>query len=362
MIKKVILSFALLLFMNSCSDSIQESEFRNTKYVFYQEDGKTGYWQKISKNSDFKYKKGQLTYFYPNGNTFAEIEIIDSFPNRIIKFHNKEGKLTKTEWREQDSIIKTHLENGYYKYNYSSKGPVFSEGLVENHLEQGVWKKYRNEDGTLRQIIEMKDGLEHGKRENYWPNGKQKDVSYWKKGKQIGEGIIYYENGNIEIRNFIENGEVHGLMEEFHLDGTLRFRGNYWYGILKDTAKTYYENGVLKNLKIRSLDTVTKVTIGKEYRYFSDGKLKAKSDTKNSLPDGIKISYYENGKMKDWAEVAMNELNGKVIIYYENGAKQIEGKAKGMTPLENIKYFNEKGRLIKTMVVENGEIIDSIMH
>jgi len=362
MIKKIIFSFAFLLLINSCSETIGDSEFRNTKYVFYQEEGKAGYWQKISKNSDFKYKKGELTYFYANGNKFAELEIIDSFPNRVEKFYDKKERLVKTIWREQDSIMKIHLENGYFKHNYSSIGPLIREGLVENHLEQGVWRKYRKEDGTLRQIIEMKDGLEHGKRENYWSNGNLKDLTYWEKGEQIGEYIIYHENGNMNEKSFTKRGEIHGSLEQYYSNKALQFTGTYWYGILKDTAKTYYENGILKNLKVRSLDTISKITTGMEYRYYPNGKMKAKSDTKNGLPDGIKVSYYENGNIKDWGEVTQNKLNGKIKLYYETGIKQIEGTIKGNMFVSNVKYFDERGKITKTMIVENGEFIDSILH
>lgn len=362
MIKKIVFSFILLRLMTSCSENIKDSSYRNTSYIFYKEEGKKGYWQKISSTSNFKYKKGRLSYFYSNKNKFAEVEVIDSFPNRIEKFYDKDEKLVKTIWRKQDSIIKIHLENGYYKHSYSNNGTIIRKGLVENYLEQGVWEKYRKEDGTLRQIIEMKDGVEHGKRENYWSDGRLKDVSYWDKGKQIGEAIVYHQNGNIEEKNFVKKGEIHGLLEQFYPSGVPKFIGTYWYGVLKDTAKAYYENGFLKNLKIRSLDTIRKTTIGKEYRYYPNGKIKAKSDTKNGLPDGIKISFYENGKMKGWAEVAQNKFSGKVITYHESGKKKIEGKVKNNILIDNIKYFNKKGDLIKTMLIEKGEIVDSILH
>jgi antitoxin component YwqK of YwqJK toxin-antitoxin module len=362
MIKKIVFVFLLFLLISSCSENIDDSAYRNTNYVFYQQEGKKGYWQEISSTSDFKYKKGQLTYFYANGNKFAEVEVIDSFPNRKTKFYDTEEKLVKTVRKEQDSTVKIHLENGYYKHSYSNMGTIIMEGLVENNLEQSVWKKYRNEDGTLRQIIEMKDGFEHGKRENYWPNGRLKDVSYWDKGKQIGEGIMYYKNGNVKLKNVVKKGQVHGLMEKYYSDGTLKSTGNYWYGALKDSSKKYYENGILKNKIYISLDTITGISIGQEYRYYPSGKIEIKSDIKNDLPDGIMISYYENGEMEHWVEMTQNNTDGKFITYFKSGGKKMEGKMKDNVLIDNLKYFNEKGNLIKTMIVENGNIIDSILH
>ena len=105
----------------------------NSNYLFYEEEGKQGYWQKTTKNSNFKYKKGKLSYFYKNGIRFGEIEVLDSLPNRIEKFYDKEtDRLTKTVWVKDDLEYKTVYENGYYKNYYSNKGEiVIEEGLVE---------------------------------------------------------------------------------------------------------------------------------------------------------------------------------------------------------------------------------------
>lgn len=362
MIKNIVLSFLVLGVIASCSKGIDDANFRNTNYVFYQEEGGKGYWQKISKTSDFKYKKGQLTYFYANGNTFAKVEILDSFPNRIEQFHNKRGELIKTVWKKNDTVIKRYLENGYHQFSYSNKGNIYEEGLVANHLRQGTWKRYNTDDGFLEQIAELKDNQEHGKIENYWSNGNLKNISYWDEGEQIGDFTLYYENGNIHQKYGVKNTKGHGSIEEYYPNKALKFTGVYWNGILKDTAKTYYENGVLKNLKIRTLDTITKITTGIEYRYFPNGELEAKSDTKNGLPDGIRVSYYENGNIKDWGEYNQNKIDGKFTFYYESGIKKMEGAAKIDRFVSNVKYFNERGKLTKTMIVENGQFIDSILH
>jgi antitoxin component YwqK of YwqJK toxin-antitoxin module len=361
MIKQILFSLLLFILFISCSDNIKNNKYRNADYLFYEEDGKKGYWQKINSASTFKYKKGKLTYFYDNSNLFSEIEVIDSFPNRVVKYYNQNEKLIKTYWIKNDSMIKEHLENGYFKHNYSPDGPVIQEGLVENNLRQGIWKFYRSEDGSLIRVTEMKDNFAHGKSENYWKNGNRKNIAYWNKGKESGQGIAFYENGKIEEKHFIKDGKIHGRVEQFYPNGSKRYWANSWYGIVKDTSKYYYQNGILQELNLVSLDTITKISIGKVYNYFPNGKLKAESEIKNDLLYGISITYHENGKKKEWMELRNNKLNGKYIQYYESGEKKQELKAKDKYLTDNIYFFDKNGTITKTLIAEKGVIIDSII-
>ncbi|WP_231892006.1 hypothetical protein, partial [Tenacibaculum ovolyticum] len=59
---------------SSCQEDIFNKKFRNENYVFYQEEGKTGKWLKIKPNLEIKLPKSHSTYFFPNGNRYAELE------------------------------------------------------------------------------------------------------------------------------------------------------------------------------------------------------------------------------------------------------------------------------------------------
>lgn len=355
-------TYLILLFVifNACKDDFSDEKYRNANYLFYQEDGKEGKWQKISATSDFKYKKGSLTYFYNNGNIFGELEVMDSFPNRIEKFYDKSEKLVKTIIRKGDSIVNIHLENGYFKHSYSSNGLIIMEGLVENNLEQGIWKKYRSEDGSLRQIIEMKDGLENGRRENYWPNGKLKSISYWKLGKQLGEASMFFENGNIQERNFIRNGKIHGLLQKYYDDGTLKFSGNYWNGERIDSCKTYYENGKLRLLQIFDLDTTSMKKSGTQIKYYPSGQVEAEITFKNNIASLKR--YYESGALEEISTKVNNKHDGQVIVYHENGNKKLEGIASEGFFNGKFRFFDKSGNLEKTVTFDYGKPLDSIMH
>ena len=360
-ILKILLSFSLLMTFNSCSEN---SKYRNADYVFYQEDEKEGFWQKISANSDFKYGKGKLSYYFDNGNKFAELEVLDSFPNRIEKLYDKEtSKLIKTVWKKGNLEYKRIYENGYYGHYYSNFGQIIiEEGLVENNLEKGIWKRYYNNNGAIKQIIDFKDGKKHGKRENFWTNGNLKNVSHWNMDKPIREVLQYHENGNVKGKNSIKNGKIHGLSKTYYSDGKLKSICNFWYAQSIDTCKKYYPNGNLKRLDITKLDTINLTSSGKVYIYYENGQLQKEAQSKNYTAHGIGKVYYENGNIHQQFNLINGVKNGKVKTFYETGELWSEGYAENNSFSGKIKYYDKNGRLEKTIVAENGVEIDSIIY
>jgi len=127
----------------SCKDNISDDRFRNENYVFYQENGKAGEWLKIDPELEIKLPKSFSTYFFPNGNRYVELRVIDSFPNRIVKFFNKQDKLTRTTKFKSDTAFSTIYEDGFYKEYHSNLGLLNSQGLFKNNLYLYRWQRQR---------------------------------------------------------------------------------------------------------------------------------------------------------------------------------------------------------------------------
>ena len=160
----------LLIIVSSCKDDISNRNFRNENYVFYQENGKPSEWLKINPELEIDLPKSHSTYFFPNGSKFAELKVIDSFPNRVLKYFNLEDKLIRIVEFKSDSIVNEVFENGHYKEYHSNFGLMKSEGLIENNLPQGKWKFYRKDGKTIKQTLEYINDTLHGVREDYWEN------------------------------------------------------------------------------------------------------------------------------------------------------------------------------------------------
>lgn len=349
----------LLIILSSCKDDISNGKFRNENYVFYQEEGKVGEWQKINPELEIKLPKSHSTYFFPNGNRYAELKVIDSFPNRIIKYFNKEDKLIRTTTYKQDSVFNTIYEDGYYKGFHSNLGFLKSEGKIENGMSQGEWNFYRK-DETLKQTVSYVNDSLQGMRKDYWENGNIKSSVNIINGKHNGESLHYFENGNLQEKNILKNGELHGSMVKYYKNKNIESERKYWNGELIDSCKSYYENGQLRFLQFFDLDTISLKKSGTQINYYPNGKVEAEVTYSNNIANLKR--YYESGNLEEISTKISDKHNGKVTVYHENGNKKIEGIVSDGYYHGKFKFFNKSGILEKTVNYDLGEPLDSIMH
>lgn len=327
----------LLIFSSSCREDITNAKYRNENYVFYKEEGKSGEWQLINPLLKINPPKSNSIYFFTNGNKYAELEVIDSFSNRIIKYYDKENEnLTRTSFYKSDTLTKEIYADGYYRQYYSSLGALQSEGIIKNGMTQGGWKYYAKDGVTLKQICQST---------NDTINGFQK---------------FYFANGNLEEINFQKKGLLHGPLKAYYENGVLKSSAKYWKDHIIDTNKVYYESGKFKMVQIYQLDTVTLKTNFTQFNYNKNGKLEATAFFKNNKSH-IKI-YYENGKLKEVSTKVNNKHEGLVTTFHKNGNKMMAGNASNGRLNGDFKYYNESGKLTKTVNYQYGKPIDTIIH
>lgn len=301
-----------LLILVSCNDNINDTKYRNSNYAFYKKNGYEGVWQKIEPNSNFKNEPGIITYFFDDGTIFGTKEILDSLSNNIVSYYNN-NKVIEINYYRNDSIFKIVKIDGFHFEYLSSKGNIYSKGLIKNNQEQGKWEEF-DKDGDLEAIRNFKNGLRHGKFTEFYKNGKIKSI------------------------------------------------GKMWNGIKHDTIKWFYENGKIRCIEINKLDTIKKTSNGIANHYFENGNLNTKITTLNEKRNGMSERYYENGKLKALLEYKNDVADGEAIGYYESGKINYKGKAKYNKIDGDLNYYNEKGKLFKTINYKNGYAIDSIIH
>ena len=350
----------LLIILSSCKDDISNGNFRNENYVFYQENGKAGEWLKINPELEIDLPKSHSTYFFPNGNRFAELKVIDSFPNRILKYFNLEDKLIRTVEFKSDSIVSKVFENGHYKGYHSNLGLQQSEGLFENNMYQGKWKFYHKDGKTIKQIVEYVNDTLHGIREDYWENGNIKSSVNIINGKHNGESRHYFENGDLEEKNILKDGVLHGSMIKYYKNKNIESERKYWNGELIDSCKSYYENGQLRLLQFFDLDTISMKKSGTQINYYPSGKIEAEITYNDNIANLKR--YYESGNLEEISTKINDKHHGEVTVYHENGNKKIEGITSEGYYNGKFKFFNKSGKLEKTVNYDLGEPLDSIMH
>lgn len=308
-VEYIILLFTTLI---SCNDDINNSNYRNSNYVYYEENDEPGEWRVISQNSNNDHKPGSLTYFFDNGEVYAVTKIIDNFSNRTIDFYDK-GKAVTTYFYENNTIIKKERKDGFQTEYQSNKGIPLAKGLFKNNKEQGEWEEY-DENGNLSRIANYKDSLRHGK------------------------------------------------FREFYQDGSLKTIGKMWHGKKKDTIKWFYNGGNLKIMEISTLDTIKKTSSGNVIHYYNSGILHKKITVINEKRNGISNIYYENGIIKSISNYTNDMLNGEGFGYHENGNISYKGYTINDKVHGDFYFYDQKGIISKKYNYNQGVLLDSIIY
>tara|TARA_R110002049_G_scaffold259060_4_gene434804 strand:+ start:3306 stop:4421 length:1116 start_codon:yes stop_codon:yes gene_type:complete len=360
-LKKTFL-FLLIIVSFSCQDDISNEKFRNSNYAFYQEDGKEGKWKKVVANSEMDFPKSKSTYFFDNGNRYAELTVLDSFPNRVSKFYDTDDNLIITERYSNDSLIEEKYVDGHYRGYYSNKGNLKSEGNIRNNKREGTWSFYKEDGTTLKHTAYYVDNLPNGLRKDYYDTGELKVSIYYKEGEKNGKAIHYYKNQQIEESKTYKNGKENGKVLKYFEDGSTKFSATFWNGKEIDTSRMYYPNGTLKQIFICIPDTLNNHFEGKLHSYYNSGVSKAYIELTNYKLNGIVKTYNKNGKLTEFWTAKNDERTGEFAEYYDNGKTKIIGNYKSGYYDEQIKYYNKNGVLTKTVNYQEGTALDSITY
>lgn len=123
-----------------------------------------------------------------------------------------------------------------------------SQALLScNELEK---RKSYYEDGTIKSIAEMKDGLMHGKHEFYYPSGKIQSKGNYRNGRANGLTEHFYENGKLKSKAYWLDGLQEGKGVAYFENGNLKFSGNFKRGKFVGVSEIFFEDGKLQERKI----------------------------------------------------------------------------------------------------------------
>jgi len=78
------------------------------------------------------------------------------------------------------------------------------------------------ENGIIRFKCDLKNGIRHGKSNEYFPNGAIKATSNWVAGVQDGHRIDYFETGSIEQTSMWKDGKLEGECVVYFENGGIK--------------------------------------------------------------------------------------------------------------------------------------------
>ena len=317
----------------------------NGKYIEYYKNGQI----KVQGNHKEGKRDGEFKAFLRNGKSAGSVLY-------------KDGKIIKS------TLVNSMKDNASFSLVTDINYNLNSHEIVTDEFPNQLLKQY---------FIFNKNGLLDGESREYY---------------EEGEGLFYYENGQLEEKYFMKNGKLDGEAINYFNDGKIRNKAIFKDGIIleeevhenNEIKKNIFKNEEIVQQDIYTKNKILKATIfflenektkiityhkngnkqeevfsinglldGEAFIYYPSGKLENKSFFKDGKREGESLTYYENGKLKKKILYKNGMKNGIAIVYYENG--MIEEKAYFVDDKkENERlYYDEKGNLIKTEIYKN---------
>lgn len=267
----------------------------------------------------------------------------DSIANQLIykQFFYPNGVISS------EGYLKNNVPMGYWK-SYYVTGVKKSEGKWTNNKLDSIWIFYDQFGDTIEKINYYK-GKKNGYQYKFYTNDKSKNKIYKKElyvnGKKNDKSLIYYETGElyqiVGYKDDIKQGLSYQYAKNKNIISVIRYRNNEI--IDQENINRYNLNH-------------EKEGIWREY--YKNGNIKEEKSYVNDKLDGYYKTYGEDGNLIE----AIKYKNGEMLLESESIGGNIEikekydahenlifqGAYKNEIPIGIHRYFNSKGKVIKS--------------
>lgn len=187
-----------------------------------------------------------------NSNDPSLIQLIES----LSQYQSDENtaNVTKSIVSELISLLDRKELNPNITINDIVAGEINTKILIINPMvylnifKSIIEKEHKNiiktyySNGNIENIVECKDGMQHGSIKSFFPSGCIKTEGKAENGCLNGLAIEYYENGKICRKSNYINDCLHGIYEEYKENGLLGVKGEYINGKKEGKWQWYYDS------------------------------------------------------------------------------------------------------------------------
>ncbi len=308
-----------------------------------------------------------LVYFYANGQKSAFLPMAESKLDGEASYYYADGRKSSDLQFEQDNRQGAYTEyftdgsiatrasynEGEYHGPYESyypNGQLKSKGSYNNGARIGKWESYYY-DGTLNSRAEYDEsGKENGHQEHYARNGLLETSFEYLKG-EVKEYRNYDREGNITHQDKRKWGKF--WYEGYSLDGVKTVEGNYVGDHKEGLWKYYNDNGLQTSTEMYN-DNGELHGLKQDFHY--NGELSMTSRYQRDSLKGYYAEYYSNAQLKSEGYYLDNERQGPWYEYYPDGTMAShgfynQGKRNGV-----YRIFDPEGQLMRREHYRAGEI------
>jgi antitoxin component YwqK of YwqJK toxin-antitoxin module len=247
-----------------------------------------------------------------------------------------------------------NLKQGYWIVK-DDGGNKIEEGKYLNGAKIGKWKGYYT-DGTVKQELTYIDNKPDGYAKFYYPSGIVSEEGIWKGNKWVGEYKYYYPNGKPSYEwKYSEQGKRTGVQKYYHENGKIMIQGEWNEGKESGPIKEYDENGKLVAEKTFNNGQLDEASV----KIFSPS---TNNNTDNQTNDNNTQNNVNEIKSVN-TNVGYFSGNGHNVTYTKDRKIEREGEWKDGKLMDGKRYYyDETGKLAKTSVYKNGNIVNIIYH
>lgn len=217
--------------------------------------------------------------------------------------------------------IKNGKPDGFWK-SYYVTGIIKSEGKRTNFMLDSIWSFFDQTGDTLEKINYL-----FGKKNGFYYKYKKdpaEGLYIWSKelfagDKKEGTAYLYFPDRKIRQTIAYNDGKKEGLSREYDKEGTVI------------TLLEYNNDFLVSRVKINRIDN-NKMKQGDWIEFYPNGSIKVQKSFKDDLLHGYYKEYDQNGKLI-------------LTMLYENGAIA-KSNVEDQPDIEIIKKYNQEGKLI----------------
>jgi antitoxin component YwqK of YwqJK toxin-antitoxin module len=304
---------------------------------------KQGTWLRQDAKSKMLYYQGQFK---------------DNVPVGDFTFFYGDGAISSIVKHVQDTTI-----NDFTGFHPDGKTKM-AEGRYIGKKLSGTWKRrkdgtwrFYDVNGVLRTEETYRNDTLHGSSKSFFGSGNPISDTFYDEGKKQGPFLEWWENGMKKSEGVYKDDILHGAMIMYNEKGKKEAEGAYDNGLKQGRWVSYLPTG--------SVELQVKYEKGKEVqRRYENGVFM------EYYPSGIPKSEYtyeqgkKNGPFSEWHDVGTFENQPTTFEEQQQGImmrqKLVDTKVKMEgdyleDALEGeIKFFDEKGKLTKTEIWNDG--------
>ena len=310
--------------------------------------------------------KSKFAEPFDGGGIDDDIEIL---PQETIRERYPDGQVKIERGVTQDDND-NYINHGRWRM-YDAHGQLIVEGTYRFGKRHGKWSRLQLADESelfttqpfeyfhepFLSEAEFRDGNLNGS----WSirDGSDLKICDWNfiDGYRHGDSSWFYHNGRTMRVIQYRQGEIHGELSEWSINGDALTSVRYDHGRRLEKTTEMFDNGLKKlegmllkaKLIVRELDDWWETKLA---TYESEGK-----DEKH----GQWTAWYVSGQMKFSGEYGWNQPVGKFTWWHPNGQKLLEGRYESGQKAGQWTWWHENGiKSIQGHYLSNSPVADWI--